>query len=113
MASVEGAIQTAIDSTIKTLQNIFSNFDKQTNAIEKYKKAYNDFGADSQEVKDSILEMNEGISDSFKNLPGIIGEPLSKLARMFTDFIGFTESVAEKTKKALDVDNFKNLLTKH
>jgi TP901 family phage tail tape measure protein len=93
-----------------SLQNIFSNFDKQSNAIEKYKKAYNGFGADSQEVKDAILEMNEGVADSFKNLPGIIGEPLSKLARMFTDFIGFTESVAEKTRKALDAENFKKLV---
>lgn len=105
-SGVEASIKVITDS----LQNIFSNFDKQTNAIEKYKKAYNDFGSDSQEVKNAILEMNEGISDSFKNLPGIIGEPLSKLARMFTDFIGFTESVAEKTKKALEVDNFKKLV---
>ena len=105
-SGVEASIKVITDS----LQNIFSYFDKQSNAIEKYKKAYNDFGADSQEVKDAILEMNEGVSDSFKNLPGIIGEPLSKLARMFTDFIGFTESVAEKTRKALDAENFKKLV---
>ena len=104
MTSTDGAIQVAIGTITKSLESIFSNFDKQTNAIEKYKKAYNDFGADSQEVKDSILEMNEGISDSFKNLPGIIGEPLSKLARMFTDFIGLTKSAA-------DTANFKKLLS--
>ena len=104
-SGVEASIKVITDS----LQNIFSNFDKQTNAIEKYKKAYNDFGSDSQEVKNAILEMNEGISDSFKNLPGIISEPLSKLARMFTDFIGFTESVAEKTRKALALGDIKKL----
>lgn len=111
MVSTENAIQSAIDNVFRSLESIFSNFDKQSNAIEKYKKAYNEFGTDSQEVKDAILEMNEGVADSFKNLPGIIGEPLSKLARMFTDFIGFTESVAEKTKKASDTANFKKLLS--
>lgn len=104
MTSTDGAIQVAIGTITKSLESIFSNFDKQTNAIEKYKKAYNDFGADSQEVKDSILEMNEGISDSFKNLPGIIGEPLAQLTRMFTDFIGLTKSAA-------DTANFKKLLS--
>jgi len=111
MASTENAIQSAIDNVFRSLESMFSNFDKQNKSFDTYNQAVAQFGKDSQEAKDAILTVNEGISDSFRALPGIIGEPLAQLTRMFTDFIGLTESAAEKTKKALDTANFKKLLS--
>lgn len=111
MTSTDGAVQVAISNITKSLESMFLNFDKQNKSFDTYNQAVAQFGKDSQEAKDAILTVNEGISDSFKALPGIIGEPLAQLTRMFTDFIGLTESAAEKTKKALDTANFKKLLS--
>ena len=110
MVSTENAIQSAIDNVFRSLESMFSNFDKQNKSFDIYNQAVAQFGRDSQEAKDAILTVNESISDSFRALPGIIGEPLAQLTRMFTDFIGLTESAADKTKKALDTANFKKLL---
>ena len=110
MTSTDGAIQVAIGNITKSLEIAFSNFDKQNKSFDTYNQAVKEFGRDSQEAKDAILTVNESISDSFRALPGIIGEPLAQLTRMFTDFIGLTESAADKTKKALDTANFKKLL---
>lgn len=110
MVSTENAIQSAVDNVFRSLESMFSNFDKQNKSFDIYNQAVAQFGRDSQEAKDAILTVNESISDSFRALPGIIGEPLAQLTRMFTDFIGLTESAADKTKKALDTANFKKLL---
>ncbi len=111
MTSTDGAVQVAIDNITKSLESMFSNFDKQNKSFDTYNQAVARFGRDSQEAKDAILTVNESISDSFRALPGVIGEPLAQLTRMFTDFIGLTESAADKTKKALDTANFKKLLS--
>ncbi len=111
MTSTDGAVQVAIGNITKSLESMFSNFDKQNKSFDIYNQAVAQFGRDSQEAKDAILTVNESISDSFRALPGIIGEPLAQLTRMFTDFIGLTESAADKTKKALDTANFKKLLS--
>ena len=104
MASTENAIQSAIDNVFRSLESMFSNFDKQNKSLDIYKQAVAQFGRDSQEAKDAMLTVNESISDSFRALPGIIGEPLVQLTRMFTDFIGLTKSAA-------DTANFKKLLS--
>ena len=111
MISTDRAVQVAIGNITKSLESMFLNFDKQNKSFDTYNQAVAQFGKDSQEAKDAILTVNEGISDSFRALPGVIGEPLAQLTRMFTDFIGLTESAAEKTKKALDTANFKKLLS--
>lgn len=68
-----------------------------------------DFGKDSKEALQSLQDVNEQIADSFifsintfKTMPGIISEPLSKLTRMITDLTGITRSEAQKS---IDAEN--------
>lgn len=92
-------VQSAVEVVAKSIDAIVSNYNKQQQVTVKIERAISNFGANSKESKDAILEANESISDSFKALPGILGEPLSKLARMFTDFLGLTKSVAQQAKE--------------
>lgn len=90
----------AAEVVSRSIDAMVSNYNKQQQVTVKIERAISNFGANSKEVKDAILESNEAISDNFKALPGVLGDPLSKLTRMFTDFLGLTKSAAQQAREA-------------
>lgn len=93
-------VQSAAEVVSRSIDAMVSNYNKQQQVTVKIERAISNFGANSKEVKDAILESNEAISDNFKALPGVLGDPLSKLTRMFTDFLGLTKSAAQQAREA-------------
>lgn len=92
------AVTQAVDVIVEKLTKLFDIQEKTSNSTAHLNRTLKDFGANSQQAKDSAQGLNEQFIEMARVIPGI-GDLIASMARKFTDWAGITKSEEEKNKE--------------